>query len=41
MDDVGIMPLYHYKNIWASRPDLKVVPWHSDRTVAMQVSKVK
>jgi peptide/nickel transport system substrate-binding protein len=41
MDDVGIMPLYHYKNIWASRPDLKVVPWHSDRTVAMQVSKAK
>ncbi|WP_210251135.1 ABC transporter substrate-binding protein [Bosea sp. F3-2] len=41
MNDVGIIPLFHYKNIWASRPDLKVVPWHSDRTVAMQVSKVK
>ena len=41
MDDVGIIPLYHYKNIWASRPDLKVVPWNSDRTVAMQVSKAK
>lgn len=37
--EVGIMPLFHYKNIWASRAGLKVVPWHSDRTVAMQVSK--
>jgi len=41
MNDVGIIPLFHYKNIWASRPDLKVVPWSSDRTVAMQVHKVK
>lgn len=41
MDDVGIIPLYHYKNIWASRPDLKVVPWNSDRTVAMQVHKAE
>ncbi|MCF7644063.1 ABC transporter substrate-binding protein [Bacillus subtilis] len=41
MGDVGIMPLFHYKNIWASRDDLKVVPWNSDRTVAMQVSKIK
>lgn len=41
MNDVGIIPLYHYKNIWASRPDLKVVPWNSDRTVAMQVHKAK
>ncbi|MBB6261401.1 peptide/nickel transport system substrate-binding protein [Paenochrobactrum gallinarii] len=39
--DVGIIPLFHYKNIWAARDDLKVVPWNSDRTVAMQVSKIK
>ena len=39
MDDAGIIPLLHYKNIWASRADLKVVPWNSDRTVAMQVHK--
>ncbi|AXC51318.1 ABC transporter substrate-binding protein [Paracoccus suum] len=41
MDDVGIIPLFHYKNIWASRPDLKVVPYNSDRTEAMQVSKAE
>ena len=39
MNDVGILPLYHYKNIWAAKKGLKVVPWTSDRTVAMQVSK--
>jgi peptide/nickel transport system substrate-binding protein len=37
-DDVGIIPLFHYKNIWAARKGLKVTPWTSDRTVAMQVS---
>lgn len=41
MGDVGILPLFHYKNIWAARDDLQVVPWNSDRTVAMQVSKIK
>lgn len=40
-DDVGIIPLYHYKNIWAARKGLKVVPWTSDRTVAMMVTKVQ
>lgn len=39
MDEAGIIPLFHYKNIWASRPALKVVPYNSDRTVAMQVGK--
>ncbi|GAB2905843.1 ABC transporter substrate-binding protein [Paralcaligenes sp. KSB-10] len=39
MGDVGILPLYHYKNIWAAKKGLKVVPWTSDRTVAMMVSK--
>lgn len=41
MGDVGIIPLFHYKNIWAARDGLKVVPWNSDRTVAMQVSSEK
>lgn len=36
--DVGHIPLFHYKNIWASRKDLKVVPILSDRTSALQVS---
>lgn len=35
-DDVGIMPLFHYKNIWATKKGIKVTPWWSDRTVAMQ-----
>lgn len=39
-DDVGIIPLFHYKNIWAARKGLKVVPWTSDRTVAMMVTRV-
>lgn len=41
MDEAGIFPLFHYKNIWASRADLTVEPWNSDRTVAMQVHKAK
>ena len=40
-DDVGHIPLFHYKNIWASRKDLKVVPILSDRTSALQVSPVQ
>lgn len=35
--DVGIMPLFHYKNIWAARKGLKITPWTSDRWVPMQV----
>ncbi|MCE4060753.1 ABC transporter substrate-binding protein [Pandoraea sputorum] len=38
-DDVGTIPLYHYQNIWAARKGLKVTPFTSDRTVAMQVTK--
>lgn len=40
-EDVGIIPLYHYKNIWAARKGLKVVPWTSDRTVAMMVTPIE
>jgi len=40
-DDVGIIPLYHYKNIWAARKGLKVTPMTSDRTAAQMVSKVE
>ncbi|WP_179401043.1 ABC transporter substrate-binding protein [Burkholderia guangdongensis] len=39
-DDVGVIPLFHYQNIWAARKGLKVSPFTSDRTVAMQVTKV-
>lgn len=38
-DDVGILPLFHYQNIWAARTGLKVVPWLSDRTAALMVSE--
>ncbi|MFT3690941.1 ABC transporter substrate-binding protein [Paenirhodobacter sp.] len=36
--DVGVIPLFHYKNIWAARKGLKVAPWTSDRWVPMQVT---
>lgn len=39
-DDVGQIPLFHYQNIWAAKKGLKVVPLLSDRTSAMQVSRV-
>lgn len=39
-DDVGIIPLFHYKNIWATRDGLKVEPMTSDRTAAQMVTKV-
>ncbi|CAM3447341.1 ABC transporter substrate-binding protein [Paracidovorax anthurii] len=39
-DDVGQIPLFHYQNIWASRKGLKVVPLLSDRTTALQVTRV-
>ena len=39
-DDVGHIPLFHYQNIWAAKKGLKVVPLLSDRTTAMQVTKV-
>ena len=39
-DDAGIIPLFHYKNIWATKKGLKVTPMTSDRTAAMLVTKV-
>ena len=38
-DDMGILPLYHYQNIWAARRGLVVKPMSSDRTVADMVSR--
>src|SRR5690606_32949010 len=38
-EDVGIIPLFHYKNIWASRKGLVVKPMTSDRTAAQMVTK--
>lgn len=40
-EDVGIIPLFHYKNIWAARKGLKVSPMTSDRTAAQMVTKVE
>ena len=37
--DVGIMPLYHYQNIWAARRGLVVKPLNSDRTLAEMVTQ--
>ncbi len=39
-DDVGHIPIFHYQNIWAAKKGLKVVPLLSDRTTALQVTKV-
>ncbi len=39
MDDVGIIPLFHYKNIWAAKKGLVVKPLSSDRTVPVMVTK--
>jgi peptide/nickel transport system substrate-binding protein len=36
--DVGIMPLFHYQNIWAARTGLAVKPLNSDRTLAEMVT---
>ncbi|ALM82121.1 ABC transporter substrate-binding protein [Bordetella sp. N] len=40
-DDVGVIPLYHYQNIWATRKGLKVEPYVSDRTSAQMVTRVQ
>jgi len=40
-DDAGIIPLYHYQNIWAAKKGLKVTPASSDRTTAMMVTQDK
>ncbi len=38
-DDVGVLPLYHYQNVWAAKKGLKVTPMTSDRTAAMMVAQ--
>ncbi len=38
-DDVGIIPLFHYQNIWAARRGLVVKPLNSDRTLAEMVTR--
>ncbi|MDO3622568.1 ABC transporter substrate-binding protein [Ralstonia pseudosolanacearum] len=38
-DDVGVLPLYHYQNVWAAKKGLKVTPMTSDRTAAMMVTQ--
>ncbi len=38
-EDVGIIPLFHYKNIWAAKKGLVVKPLSSDRTVPVMVTK--
>ncbi|SAL02816.1 ABC transporter substrate-binding protein [Caballeronia ptereochthonis] len=38
-DDVGVIPLYHYENVWAAKKGLKVTPAVSDRTTAMMVTR--
>ncbi|QRX85047.1 ABC transporter substrate-binding protein [Glaciimonas sp. PAMC28666] len=38
-DDVGVIPLYHYQNVWAAKKGLKVTPASSDRTTAMMVTR--
>lgn len=40
-EEVGVIPLFHYKIIWAARNDLKVIPWTSDRHVAQQVTTIE
>lgn len=36
--DVGVIPLFHYQNIWASHRGLVVAPMTSDRTAAQMVT---
>ncbi len=38
-DEVGVIPMFHYKNIWAARKGLVVKPLSSDRTVPVMVTK--
>lgn len=38
-DEVGIIPLFHYKNIWAAKKGLVVKPISSDRTIPVMVTK--
>ncbi|MDY3330879.1 MAG: ABC transporter substrate-binding protein [Pelistega sp.] len=38
-DEVGIIPLFHYKDIWAAKKGLVVKPLSADRTVPVMVTK--
>lgn len=38
-EEVGVIPLFHYKNIWAAKKGLDVKPLSSDRTVPTMVTK--
>ena len=38
-EEVGVIPLFHYKNIWAAKKGLEVKPLSSDRTVPTMVTK--
>lgn len=38
-DEVGVIPLFHYRNVWAAKKGLKVTPMTSDRTVSMMVTE--
>ncbi|GHA00236.1 ABC transporter substrate-binding protein [Ignatzschineria ureiclastica] len=40
-EEVGIIPLFHYKNIWAAKKGLIVKPLRSDRTVPQMVTPQK
>jgi peptide/nickel transport system substrate-binding protein len=37
-EDAGIIPLFHYQNLWAAKRGLKVTPLTSDRTTATMVT---
>ncbi len=39
MGEAGIIPVFHYRNIWAARRGLSVSPLVSDRTAAMMVRR--
>lgn len=38
-EEVGVIPLFHYKNIWAAKKGLAVNPLSSDRTVPVMVTQ--
>ncbi len=38
-DDVGVIPVYHYQNVWAARRGLVITPMTSDRTAAQMVTR--
>jgi peptide/nickel transport system substrate-binding protein len=38
-DDVGVIALFHYHNVWAAKKGLKVTQFSSDRTTATMVTR--